>query len=125
MIIEIIILAALGWLAIYVVGFLGYEALRRYPPQVQEPPSVDYADEFCSKLSGSDESPVSSSHGPSDPDIVFATATPSTRRRTGLAAAHAAPHSRKEATSTSYAFNEPTEHATTAAASPTHLYLVP
>lgn len=120
--IEYIVIGALGWLAIYVVGILGIAALRGHVSEIYVP-SVDYADDFTAKLSGSARERGPQASSPEiDPGIVFATATPSPRRRTGLAAAHAQ-HSRKEATSTSYAFNETTEHATTAAAS--HPYSTP
>ncbi len=117
--IEYIVLAAIAWLAVIVFIVLAVPALAGRLDYYE--PSREYADDFAAKLSGSDTCHADTA--PSDSDIVFATATPSTRRRTRLAAAHA-PTSRKEATSTSYAFNETTEHATTAAASP-NLYLVP
>ena len=122
MILEIVILAMVAWLAIYVVGFLGIAALRGRVSEFYVP-SVDYADDFATKLSGSDESHVSSHHRPSDPDIVFAAAIPQ-QRRAGLVAAHTTTPTRKEATPTR--MDSPSSVVTAhRGAATSHLFLVP
>ena len=120
--IEIIVIVTIGYLAVYVVGFLGIAALRGRVSEFYVP-SVDYADDFATKLSGSDESHVSSHHRPSDPDIVFAAATPQ-QRRAGLVAAHTTTPTRKEATPTR--LDSPSSVVTAhRGAATSHLFLVP